>query len=949
MLVGAAVALASGGCDLQQEQKQGAAVSPAAPPTGMKVTFRAKTMTFGGGVSNGLANGLGWRFGELKIGDMTTNGAGTNYLFDCGLGSGSPLCTSADAPRTWNYPDDNNVCTPNCVGLNSRDPKANWFRTGFVPVSSDPVPIAITMQLIDFGQKIFPNTSVPFKINVDPTSGTATAGPKPWHGDVTDLTGDCVTVRLVPGQWKLCWEVKVESCAAGECNCSTEICDGEDNDCDGDVDESPPGCIRPWDLVANLAPGQTSTTDSNGLLLNPRWGWQVGDRGPPAPDETQSSQFHTHQSAFLCTQFGPGPGHTNWMDATYVGFVRWDSHSPNFPNGDDDYNISILPLDVVDTPFPAGIMAGNDSWERIIGLPKPKVIQCEFDSEETVDKFSDTFVPWWTDFHNDVDAGQGPACRKVTNHRAIVTGRMGWDTGHAGTANSKSELHPAHIIAIRQDLNVNARDDAWGIFFRNWGNQGYCGDGSENIDLTTMSVELERPTPAQGVPANATCTVLSSTELFQAKVPNPGFSIECDAAHPNPLLTVRLGSPSAESLVVGSVHLAWSPTIAATEPPLESGCPSALQAELELEAGEVEDEPETEWAEAIETLSPAQQEFATAFAAGMVPPEAVTLARVPQVPPIVPPPRTGPPPESQFPPSQRALLKARARIMAVCAAAHGNLPGWPGLCESTAAGARECIYASDSVAIGPGAALSHADGSPGAISNSGSGFTAVGPRAQVGAINSVGSVLVGPAATVGGAISTGGRVRSLAGANITGPILENQTLVLPGVGLDVTFPPEKPRRRHWFHRFPTHFGDHRPIRVAHHKPVSLEPGAYGAIVVEPGGVLSLSAGTYYFDDVTIEPRGTILVESSAGAVAIYVRNNLVSKGLFSERGGGAPNLLIGAIGRFESVVEAPFTGTIIVPNGTLSLPSSGAPGYAGAFLAKRVTIGPGATVSCSAF
>ena len=94
------------------------------------------------------------------------------------------------------------------------------------------------------------------------------------------------------------------------------------------------------------------------------------------------------------------------------------------------------------------------------------VIECEFDSDETIDNFQLAGLPWWQAFKAAVDADgcvgcfdligfsdQGPfpnghfATQMMGGTNgvfAIVTGLMGLDCGHS----CQSELHPVYALAM---------------------------------------------------------------------------------------------------------------------------------------------------------------------------------------------------------------------------------------------------------------------------------------------------------------------------------------------------------------------------------------------------------------------------------------------------------------------------------------------------------------------
>jgi hypothetical protein len=245
----------------------------------------------------------------------------------------------------------------------------------------------------------------------------------------------------------------------------------------------PPAQFKPLDLVSDQG------VDSNGIPLNPRWGYQnplpqsadprrlcnpLFSSTPAGPsnnvDPSCTSQspswdgpglfgpggappgFGGVWSAVVCSQ-GPGPnmGHSNWFPATYTGSLYWGEHSSSW-GGDDDYSMDLW------TPEQRGTLSGNFAGG----------IHIEFDSDETIDHFR---TRWWSDFHRAVDDSDASATRRVYGQTAIVTGLMGIDWAHTPGA----ELHPVWALAIH-DNEGDVNTSEWSFFVRNWGNEGLSGN-----------------------------------------------------------------------------------------------------------------------------------------------------------------------------------------------------------------------------------------------------------------------------------------------------------------------------------------------------------------------------------------------------------------------------------------------------------------------------------------
>ncbi len=848
----------------------------------------------------------------------------TNFsseFFQCGPQSTLSNLSFCNRGQVYQLPDD----LPNSSIKNTID------ETVTVGVTSGQTTVMVPLTISERPFATFGSSPITINVNINLSTGTFTATQR-FSSPIKLLTNTCVTNNL---DWKFCWEIKLP-CNAGTTTlaCTTQSptpgCPDVSGHatCNGPIpgpcvaDPAPPGSTcgvtrAPWDLTPNLPPGQTSFTEDNGLLLNPRWGWQVGTT--PAADAAEArfltSQPITHQSSVVCDAgaflgLASGGGHTNWKDATYTGPLRWDSHSP--PGKDDDYNVSIVPPVVVGTPFPAGITADNN---------QQTFIQSEFDSDETIDHFD--AIDWWSRFHAAVDISNARAKDFIDGHQAIITGRVGLDEAH----DTRSEIHPVHIFAVRQASAPVPGDDAWSIFFRNFGNEGYCGPGQEYVNLTSTTLRLPRPTPAQGVPVNADFTIGSATKFVGNFAPAGATPVDFmkDPNNGDVLVHVTLGTPTAQTFIVGEVHLVWSPTTTPTAP--APAQPPPLLSD--------EDEgPEASWAAALAAMSPAQQTVFNSLLSGMAPPQPISVVtmQVRKLTTAPPPPPTTEPTVFSGGPSTRTASLSQARLMAACIATNGNIAGAPSLCNRPDLGTGRCLYASSALSVYDRVTVVYADGSSAAGANSGTGQTNIGADAKVGAVTSVGPVLLRSRSTIG-AVTTNATV-SLQDGVTHGTIQEHASIVLPNAGLSIAFPPSQGRPA---------------ISLEPSTSGSATPGVYTNVSVKMGGTLSLAAGTYFFDSMMLEPLATVSIDSQGAGVTIYIRNDLTMRGAFVDRLGGVPNLFIGVLGTAGATISAPFRGRVIAPNGPITLDTVGAPGYSGSFMAKSLTVHQSSKVVCSPF
>jgi hypothetical protein len=217
----------------------------------------------------------------------------------------------------------------------------------------------------------------------------------------------------------------------------------------------------------------------------------------------------------------------------------------------------------------------------------------------------------------------------------------------------------------------------------------------------------------------------------------------------------------------------------------------------------------------------------------------------------------------------------------------------------------------------------------GTVANSNTGptsITTIGPGALVGDVWSRGGVVLQLGTHVDGSVTVGGGVVN-AGATISGPVTQFASFALPTIALSVTFPPVGPA-----------------VDVAPGTSHTLSPGSYGAVEVDLAATLTLSTGTYYFDSLNLQPGGKISLAQSAGPVVVYVHTSVVSLGgTVVDSAGGQPQLLLGYTGILPVLLTSPFRGTIIAPNGKVTL-GGGPCTHQGVFLAHDIEVQAGVTV-----
>src|SRR5436309_1962822 len=84
-----------------------------------------------------------------------------------------------------------------------------------------------------------------------------------------------------------------------------------------------------------------------------------------------------------------------------------------------------------------------------------------------------------------------PAGAYLDQWLAVVMGLMGLDDVHGGD----SELHPVHVLAIREAETPDPGNDAWAFFARNWGDEGECSSRQHYVTARPSRSSFRRLSP----------------------------------------------------------------------------------------------------------------------------------------------------------------------------------------------------------------------------------------------------------------------------------------------------------------------------------------------------------------------------------------------------------------------------------------------------------------------
>jgi len=243
-----------------------------------------------------------------------------------------------------------------------------------------------------------------------------------------------------------------------------------------------------------------------------------------------SSQAPTYDRSAVCGW------HANWFPATVEGTIAsGGGKNPPQPRGDDDFHVDLNPRN----------HAANFARSSIT---------TEFDSDETTDQFQSN---WWNGFDDDEHV------QHLAGKDARLIGLFGIDTEHGPHA----ELHPVYIFMVRSGSGQVLGDggsllDTWGIFVRNWGNEGECGGSQHYLDEQEFTLRFSAPPGAEA----ATSVKEYRATNFDAGTMNGDWSIfkisnfspiQHDADGTFVEKTFSIGPPDQQTYIDGSLSIQW--------------------------------------------------------------------------------------------------------------------------------------------------------------------------------------------------------------------------------------------------------------------------------------------------------------------------------------------------------------------------------------------------------
>jgi hypothetical protein len=241
------------------------------------------------------------------------------------------------------------------------------------------------------------------------------------------------------------------------------------------------------------------------------------------------------------------------------------------------------------------------------------------------------------------------------------------------------------------------------------------------------------------------------------------------------------------------------------------------------------------------------------------------------------------------------------------------------------------LGATGSITIGGGATISAPGTSLSTITNVGSGGVVLQPAATLGNLWSTSNVTVGS------------RVHALGTIHATSVNPPPDATVHIDQGIDLATPLLPAVVTSWTVTYPSATVSN--ISVSPNQTASKAPGRYGTVLVSAGATLSLSAGTYYFDTLDIEPGAKFSLTQTTGPVVVYVRTSVIYHGaIVTSPTGSTPDFLLVYLGTIGITLDSSFTGGLIAPSAATTLRAVTG-GHAGVFFGASFVVDANATVN----
>jgi hypothetical protein len=240
----------------------------------------------------------------------------------------------------------------------------------------------------------------------------------------------------------------------------------------------------------------------------------------------------------------------------------------------------------------------------------------------------------------------------------------------------------------------------------------------------------------------------------------------------------------------------------------------------------------------------------------------------------------------------------------------------------------KALYARAGITLGDRTNIVLAGGGYAPIANE-AGSVIVGNSVALGSVQSIGPIALGRNAAVNGSAESNGQISVGDGSQVSGGAVPFSA---------VTLPPE-PVVSAAFGA-----GDAGGIHLKRDEVDALAPGSYGEVFLRSGARLELTSGSYVFSSLQVRAGAQIVLDQSAGAISIEVRDNFELRGEVIRSSEASAPFLIAYFGLQEVILENGLEGSLFVPNADLVLGAKAPTVFIGQYFAKTVTTRPNTTV-----
>jgi hypothetical protein len=209
------------------------------------------------------------------------------------------------------------------------------------------------------------------------------------------------------------------------------------------------------------------------------------------------------------------------------------------------------------------------------------------------------------------------------------------------------------------------------------------------------------------------------------------------------------------------------------------------------------------------------------------------------------------------------------------------------------------------VSLGDRSKVTKPNGEYARVANSGTGTVQLGVTAQTGGVLSAGNVFLSESAHVHGDLTLAGSLTTQSKYFVDGATKQH-----------VDVPTKNVTRTHTF----TYTTGNRNVSLepGQSLPAPLAPAMYDSLTVKQGATLTLLAGDYYFQQIDIEPGGSLIFDNTAGTTFLYTGDTFNFKGVMAPSKTGAEiRLYTTFLGSGQAFISGPFRGTLVAPNGTV--------------------------------